>query len=151
MRTTSNNTAETALSALAAGRLTRFVTQDWLGEWLIARPVKRWAEGYELKAMEERERFHETICEGRQGPEAVADHKECTPLADYNPHDPITWQAKVASALDCPFCIGFWIGLGILAVNTATAGTRLAGPWRGLKTALALNYVVGHVSARIDS
>lgn len=59
--------------------------------------------------------------------------------------------AKYIEGLTCPFCIGFWIGL-VGAVSLYLVG----GPgdadiwWRWLAGVFALNYVVGHVSGRLD-
>ena len=35
--------ASLTVTALATARLTRLITSDWLGEWHIVRPLKRWA------------------------------------------------------------------------------------------------------------
>jgi hypothetical protein len=58
----------------------------------------------------------------------------------------------VADGFICPFCIGMWIGLGSLLL---WYGADLAGgwwliAWRLLVGALALNYVVAHLAARLD-
>lgn len=112
-----------ALAAAATLRLTRFVTTDTLGEWVLVRRLKDWGER------------HETLHLGRQ------------PEED---HEPESWQGRLVTGLDCPFCVGFWIGAGVLASWVAVRDTRLEGPWRFVTGALALNYAVGHISARAD-
>lgn len=49
--------------------------------------------------------------------------------------------------INCPFCIGFWLGGAVLVGEVALGHTKL---WKLGIGALALNYVVGHVSSRID-
>ena len=57
---------------------------------------------------------------------------------------------KLASGLDCPFCVGFWIGAGVLAADRLASQERvLDKPWRFAKAALALNYVTAHLGARL--
>lgn len=57
---------------------------------------------------------------------------------------------KVAG-LYCPFCAGYWLGAAVLVAHAATSNSpRARGLWRLGAATLALNYVVGHVSARLD-
>jgi len=56
--------------------------------------------------------------------------------------EPLTKRAKLVTGLDCPFCVGFWIGAVVLA------GHRLPGA-RVVLLPLALNEVVGHLAARL--
>jgi len=53
-----------------------------------------------------------------------------------------TWRAKLVSGLDCPFCVGFWIGAGVLAASRF----RLARP---VFAALALNEIAAHLGSRL--
>lgn len=132
-----------ALSALAAIRLTRFVTYDTLGGWTLVEPATRWATkhegGYAIK----------------DGSELVPFHAHEFPVLDG--HVPIQvdedrgWRSKLVSGLNCPHCVGFWITAGTLAVakisernpKTARAFTFTAG-------SLGLSYVIGHISQRLD-
>jgi hypothetical protein len=111
------------ISALATARLTRFITTDWLGEWLIVGPAKRWAARVD-------------------GPEPTPEQYMVLPGVR-------RW--KLVKGLSCPFCVGFWIGL-LIIIGSLTLG-RLPiiewGWWVGLG-ALALNYLVGHLSSKID-
>jgi len=61
------------------------------------------------------------------------------------------WQGKTVLGLDCPFCVGTWIGFGVLAITQLTAPTSLPGrAWRFVMAGLSLNYVTAHLGSRID-
>ena len=63
----------------------------------------------------------------------------------------IPWWGKYIEGLTCPFCVGFWIGLvGVLSLLLVGGPGDAADWWRWLAGAFALNYVVGHVSSRLD-
>lgn len=63
---------------------------------------------------------------------------------------PPRW-ARYIEGLTCPFCVGFWIGVGGIATLLLAGGPGDAAEWwRWLAGAFALNYVVGHVSSRLD-
>lgn len=124
--------ARIVLIALAAMRATRFFTSDKLGEWWIVGPAKRWAwrksgVGY--------------------SPSEIGKRVDAVPTP---PHWS-GWRSKLVSGLDCPFCVGFWVGALILLGDVLTRRVR---PLRALYTfalgSLALNYAVGHASSRLD-
>lgn len=133
--------AALGVAALATARLTRFFTSDKLGEWLIVGRVKRWAARREVPAdlaADLERRFEEEVSQGR----AVA-----SPPARWG------WRSKLVSGLDCAACIGFWLGALVLLgeVIVKTRAFRWVRPiWRFALGAFALNYVVFHVSSRID-
>jgi len=53
--------------------------------------------------------------------------------------------------LECPFCVGFWIGVVALSSLLLAGGFGGAADWwRVCAGFLALNYVVGHASGRLD-
>jgi hypothetical protein len=58
----------------------------------------------------------------------------------------------VADGFTCPFCLGMWIGLVsvLLWYGADAAGGGVLVTWRILFGALALNYVVAHLAARLD-
>lgn len=132
--------------ALAAARATRFFTTDTLGEWAIVGPAKRWAISHAEPSAAHgplRDSYDHMI-------EAVidADH-----MGDPVPTPPRSWgwRAKLVKGLDCPFCVGFWVGALILAGEVTLGRLPVVGTvWRFGVSAFALNYVVGHVSARLD-
>lgn len=49
------------------------------------------------------------------------------------------WWWKYREGLDCPHCVGFWIGAGLIAADSVLHDRPW---WRGLTWALALNAVV---------
>lgn len=117
----------------AALRITRFATTDVLGGWVLADPLKAWAE----------RRDPRPASSGTSHPFGYA-------------APPQAWRHRLVSALDCPFCVGTQ---ATLAIGTALALTssrsrrrsRLGRALRAACATLGAAYVVGHVSHRIDS
>lgn len=133
------NPTRLTLAALAAARLTRFVTSDSLGEWLAVAPAKRWAWRQERPL----NLSGGAIYEDPNRADATGAAK--TPLAHWG------WRSKLVSGLDCPFCVGFWIGALVLLGEVVTRRSPLLrGVWTFALGALGLNYAVGHISSRID-
>lgn len=117
------------LVILGTLRLTRFVTEDWLGHWWIVQPARRWAVFGT--------RLYHTL------PESID--------AEWAENEPRTWRQKLVKGLDCPFCVGFWLGAAVLlSLAIARAVPPLLPLWRFAMAALSLNYITGHVSSRID-
>ena len=126
------NLSRLALVAIATARLTRFVTSDWLGEWTLVRPLKRWAVRAESPM--------------HSGPRPAGWDPD-----DREPNPDNGWRSKLVKGLDCPFCVGFWIGALVLLGEVVTRRWRpLRAVWTFALGALGLNYAVGHVSSRID-
>lgn len=111
----------TLVTTLAAARLTRFVTSDTLGGWLIREPVARAMQNYAQQTAQIHQR------EGRPG----------------HPTQPWWWKYEVG--LHCKWCVGFWLCVGTLAAEKATRGTCARPIIRTLGGALALNYVTAHL------
>jgi hypothetical protein len=58
---------------------------------------------------------------------------------------------RYLEGLTCPFCVGFWVGLAAVVLVALLGGPGDLPVWfRYLMGAFALNYVVGHVSGRLD-
>lgn len=120
----------------AALRITRFATTDVLGGWVLADPLKAWAE----------RRDPRPASSGTSHPFGYA-----APAS--------AWRHRLVSALDCPFCVGTQATIAIgaaLALTSTRAGRRSrrsrAGRLvRAACATLGAAYVVGHVSHRIDS
>ena len=126
---------------LATARLSRLVTTDKLGDWLIVRPAKNWTIRHEGEGIEVTE-YIETL-DGGQTPSKYERTGE--------PHEDHGWRSKLVAGLECPFCVGFWIGAGVLAADAVLPDQGIARRLYDFGTAaLALNYVVGHVSAELD-
>ena len=110
--------ARAALLTLAAARLTRLVVWDEIADWWLKDPIDRAAEQwYE----------HESARLGHE------------------PEQP--WWWKYRSGLDCQWCIGFWLGAGVLALDAA-AGEHPV--WRLTRDALAMNMVVAPVLRALE-
>lgn len=131
---------DTALAAGAALRITRFATTDTLGGWVLADPLKRWAERRDPRP-------------AHDSPTSPASH----PFGYAAP--PEAWRHRLVSALDCPYCVGTQATLAIAAVLAALPASpshrpavRTAGRLARIAcSALAASYLVGHVSYRLDS
>jgi len=133
--------------ALTALRVTRFLTSDSLGEWVIVGRAKAWAYRHEAQGQNV-EGIALTAVEVAQMATNAARQGETVPT----PPPTWGWRSKLVSGLDCPFCVGCWIGGAALLAELVT---RRAPLLRGLLTViaapLALNYVTGHISKRLDS
>lgn len=128
---------DTALTAGAALRVTRFATTDVLGGWVLADPLKRWAD--------------------RNDPGGPHPFGYAAPAR--------AWRHRLVSALDCPYCVGTQATLAIgaaLALTAATSSPSATHPRLGRTSplgralragaaTLAAAYVVGHVSHSLDS
>ena len=134
---------DTVLATGAALRITRFATTDVLGGWVLADPLRAWAE----------RRDPRPASSGTSHPFGYA-------------APPQAWRHRLVSALDCPFCVGTQatvaIGAALALTSSRTAPTssprsrrsRTSPLGRALRAAcatLGAAYVVGHVSHRIDS
>lgn len=119
-------------------RMTRFVTSDWLGHWWIVRPARTWALSAEPA-------FGDDLLKGRMDVDELWNDIAADEVVHYG------WRVKLVKGLDCPFCVGFWIGVAVLLgdlIFTRVPGFRQM--WRLALGALALNYLTGHVSSRAD-
>jgi len=126
------NLSRLVLIVIATARATRFVTTDWLGEWTLVGPAKRWAV-----------RAESPPYTGPRPPGWDPDSRD--------PDPDNGWRSKLVKGLDCPFCVGFWIGALVLLGEVVTRRWRpLHAVWTFALGALGLNYAVGHVSSRID-
>jgi hypothetical protein len=113
---------DAALIVGSALRLTRLIVVDDIGQWWVKDP---------LDAL-----FH-------PGPEDRHGQQVPARLEQKHLH-------RYLSGLDCPFCVGTWIGFGVLASYAlAKRHKRALAGWRFVATGLALNEVVGHTAMRI--
>ena len=109
----------------ASARLTRLITTDDLGQWWVQDPIdaaaSRW---YDRQVT----------------------HAEMRGEVDPVIEQP--WWWKYRSGLVCPFCIGFWLALGLLILDRRLSGRGL---WSTLVGALALNYVAAHTESLLTA
>jgi hypothetical protein len=71
----------------------------------------------------------------------------------YRDEDRLNWKQKLRVGLDCPWCIGYWIGVATVLIFARVHGYWPDNPlewWRVIAGSLTLNYVVAHMSARLD-
>lgn len=110
-----------ALAVGASARLSRLVITDDLGQWWIKQPIDDAMDRYAA---------NERLLYG---------HEALEP-----------WWWKYRSGLDCPFCVGFWLGAGVLVTGAVAAShPRARSLWRFGAGALALNYVAAHLGSRL--
>jgi len=136
-----HNSVDNLLALGFTLRLSRLVTTDWVGFWWFRKPAERWALKAERDAM---------VREGAKRDPYKRD--PMPPLSEMALGDePRTWQGKLVKGLDCPFCVGFWLGaLVLLSLTITRAVPALAPLWRAVATVFSLNYVVGHIGSRLD-
>ena len=111
----------TLVTTLAAARLTRLVTKDTLGGWLIREPIARAMQNYAQQTAQIHQR------EGKPG----------------HPTQPWWWKYEVG--LHCKWCVGFWLCAATITAEKATRGTCARPIIRTIGGALALNYVTAHL------
>jgi hypothetical protein len=143
------------LLVLAVARATRFVTTDWLGHWLLVQPARNWAAPYEGIAerdarMAWQSQHTETsqylLADGTWSP----DWEKGFQFA-YDQEAPLSRQGKLVKGLDCPYCVGFWIGgLALLGELTIARLPIVGTVWRFGTAWFALNYVTAHLNAKLD-
>jgi hypothetical protein len=117
--------AEGLTLALAAKRLTRLVTTDWIGEWLLVRPLKNWSlrhDGPIDVHMETVRQMDGTVIDLTKG----------------------AWRTKATSGLDCDWCVGVWAA-AIVALPMPRAINAVRQP---LLKVLAVSQLVGMLAER---
>lgn len=117
MKTSTQKLLIAVTTTLTAARLTRLVTTDKLGKWLIQEPVDMLMGAYYEEALQEAK---------EHGTEPVE-----------------PWWWKYRSGLECQWCVGFWLTLGAVAVERGTRNSTplIRKPIEVFGTALALNYL----------
>lgn len=115
-----------ALVLGATLRLTRLVITDDMGHWWVRGPAERWAAR------------HDHVL-----PEVSDIERTWVP----------GWRTKLTSGLDCPFCVGHWIGVLVLVSLALVGGpdstSTGASVWRWVAGALTLNWIAAHIGARM--
>jgi hypothetical protein len=147
--------ASVGVLVLATVRIVRLVTTDKLPEQLVIRHVRDWRDRREVEV---REQMSEVI--RRSEARAAHSPQQCDAIRQVNVKwaqridstEPLTVAGLIVEGLDCPFCVGFWIGGAVLVGEAVTrrAPSPVRAAWRLLTGALALNYVTGHLSSRLD-
>lgn len=118
-------------------RLTRFVVADELGELWIKDPLDRAAHRWWTRET--------TKVKSRRNALRRMGHNEDLVLSRV-PDLEQPWWWKYRSGLDCPFCVGFWIGTAVLASEAVAGRSRW---WKFGAAAFTLNEVAAHLGARL--
>lgn len=144
-----------ALVLGATVRLTRVITTDSLGEWVLRSPLTKWA----TRAETLRRQAWSDVIEQMSVSDIELDEGAAQLILEKSEElrsdsKWLSWQGKLVSGLYCPFCVGFWIGVIVVAITGALswswAPTWLAALWLFALVVLTLNYIIGHISARLD-
>lgn len=127
---------------LATLRLTRFVVVDSLGAWMFRDRAAMIAENAESEFRAAAQDFLDS-----NPPQDEARRAEAA-LADPNPR---TFWGRLFSGLECPYCVGFWIGLAVIGLTLWLQNIPVLAPlWFIFMGGLGLNYIVGHIVERFD-
>ena len=138
---------------LAAVRVARLTTTDWLGEWtyvgrikdVAARKVRGYLRAHDFRTAEQLDRRprHEVLELGIE-----------LPIDDYEDPGHARRWARLAKGLDCGYCLTPWLlgGLIIAEALTTLPPFRWARyPFRWLTLTLGGSYVAGHIWNRLDN
>jgi hypothetical protein len=127
-------------------RLTRLVVTDDLGQWWVKDPLDQWMHQHP-KLSDVTDHDHE-LREFRSF--ANLPYKKCTICGEL---DGTTYPRvrfhRYLGGLECPYCVGFWIGAGVLASHSIAKRTGMIGLWRFAARALTLNEAAAHLGIKI--
>lgn len=143
-------TSDLLLVTGATMRLTRVIVSDDIGQWWIKDPLDAWMHGH--SARDAAPTLPEVCsCAGAfvtsKGVHYCPRHGETPPAS---PRDRMRFH-KYLSGLECPACVGFWVGAGVLTTYALSKRNRRAlAAWRFIAGALALNVVVTETGKQID-
>jgi hypothetical protein len=114
---------DAALVLGATMRLTRLITSDDIGLWYVKGPAYQWAI-----------RHHPLP--------AVGDDPD-----EWTPH----WRDRLVSGLDCPHCVGYWVGAAVLGSYLVARRSRpFAAAWRFVAGTLTLNTLATTIGGPLD-
>lgn len=108
-------------------RLMRLFGVDHLGRWYLQDPVLNWA------------------WDRGQLVEVISDD-------EHDEYQQNGWRGKIWAGVSCTaFCLGFWITVAVIVSLYACGGPGEAATiWRYIAGAFALNYLAGHIHAKVD-
>jgi hypothetical protein len=123
---------DTVLVVGSTMRLTRLLVTDDIGNWFVKWPAYRWAQR------------NNPVPPAKLGPFGV----DTSEQREWEPN----WRDKLVMGLDCPFCVGTWLGFGVLAITELLPPRSPLGRlWRFVMAGLSLNYLTAHISSRLDA
>jgi hypothetical protein len=109
-------------------RLTRLVVTDDLGQWWIKDPLDAY--------------WHPKFVRQDKNPDAEYGYD---PAVFHQPWLARHVDHKYLGGLECPYCVGFWIGAAVLASYHILP----RGLWRFAARALTLNEAAAHLGIKI--
>lgn len=154
----------------ASMRLTRFVVADDVpGQWWIKDPADRAIERHARRHHFRPQRLDERVpALSEQDVRRRIDRlRRILPGYDDGDLSKLArsgWEPchleEYRQGLDCPYCVGQWVALGVVAVEVASAvldtrarahgrSSRLRASWTALIGALTLNETAAHLGARL--
>lgn len=141
--------SDVLLMAGATARLSRLITTDHLGKWWIKDPIDAAMDRYEV--LHTHPIFPDGVDHGKTAQDLLSSDYQGPAVVGWEPErEP--WWWKYRAGLDCPFCIGFWLtGAVMLSRYLVGRDSRAVSVWRFVTGVLSLNYVVAHVSSRLDA
>lgn len=125
-----NALSDTLLVIGTTMRLTRLVVTDDLGQWWVKDPLDAWMHQHPPSSPWE-------------------DTKRSNPMEDMRQvaggeSKRMRWH-QYLGGLECPFCVGFWVGAAVLASYHILP----RGLWRFAARALTLNEAAAHLGIKI--
>jgi len=128
--TQSKDVTDAALVLGATMRLTRLITNDDLGQWWLKDPLDRWMHGHDVLQPGEHEERARLLAEGKD----LAYVDALLPVAERLKYH------RYLHGLECPHCVGTWVGFGVLTSYVVAKRSRRAlAAWRFVATGLSLN------------
>lgn len=132
-----------ALVVGATLRLTRLITNDSLGQWWVKGPLDVW-----MHADPAKERHERALVEHD---EMVRHHGIELPAPAAPPPARRLRYHQYLAGLECPHCVGYWIGVAVTGSYLAARRNRRAlSIWRTVAATLSLNTAVVAAGDAID-
>lgn len=154
--------AHAGLLTLAGARIARLVTTDKLPEYLILGRLRERAHATEVQARRDRVVKELSAAQwdaSNADPDAMIDpidpavvDRIAADLAEHEP--PVTFMGRFVEGADCPYCWPFWFQGAMIAADAVVTFAPVPKPvkigWNVILGALAVNYVAGALSSRLD-
>lgn len=139
------HTADYALIVGATMRLTRLITTDDLGKWLILEPLhKRLLTPPAPASAHAHARLLAEV-HLADTDQAVTGHLDAATPPTSKP-----WH-KYLAGLECPHCVGMWVGVAVAASYLAARRRpRALAAWRFAASTLALNTAMVSLGRELD-
>jgi hypothetical protein len=121
----------------ATMRLTRLFTSDDLGEWWLKAPLAAWVDA--------------TPSPDRFAPLGGPEHVARAEAASQERFARKQRAKRYLDGLDCPHCVGYWVGIAVLTSYLVARRSRTAlALWRYAAAGLGLNTVSVLLGKQLD-